>query len=519
MGAPQQIQPMPKEISALNTYWLVQYLQDKHPELDFAKLFSRVKASMPCYVENIYTGKIEAISLTHLQNPRYWFSHEFVKALHDQVEEEIPDSRLGYKIGATMYKTQPLVRTALGLSLLGVQKVAAKISSEAAKYNCTKEYHIREMKKGYVEIRIIHNPGIVISEFTMQWNAGCFASYAKMAGANEVAIDLKCIDPGPVQAGEDKQAIWDFYISYQEPHLVKRVAKALLRCLPWIRQLTENAEVIEAEHQDQILYRDRIIQERTDKLLKIQQRLIDEERRNIESKLRNISRELVSTEERERKAIAEDLHDSVTQLLALSISRVRSLAHKSDDPEEFRELQEYLEQSIAELRSLTFQISPPVLYDFGLEAALQWLVEDVNNKYGMKLIFTCLTQDALPFDREQRAVLYRVIRELVINIIKHAATPNGQIILRTEDDVFIATVEDEGVGFDANSEKSGFGLATLTDRLICLRGRVQIDSCPGEGTIVTISVPLVEISEKRSGILPETAQQLIGDSSMKVLPN
>jgi len=483
---------MPKEISALNTFWLVEYLAERHPEIDLEGLIQQLisSMSMPCHVENIYSGDAELITLSHLKNPRYWFSHQFVKSLYDLVESNVGDPRLGYKIGSAMYKSKPLVRTSLGLSLLGVHGVVGKISSEAAKYNCTKKYLPQKQDKGYVEIRIVHVPGIVISEFTMQWNAGCFASYAKLAGATDISVDLQCIDPGPVVHGEKGRAVWDFYIRYQEPPLLTRVGRALLRSLPWIRQMTEEAEAIEAEHQDQIHYRDKIIQERTEALLQIQQRLLEEERRGTENRLRTISRELVCTEERERKVIAEGLHDSVTQLLALSLKKVKSMEGSSDDLQTLGELREHLEQSLAELRSLTFQISPPVLYDFGLEAALEWLVEDVNRRHGMQLIFANLTSSALVLDREQRAALYRVVRELLINIMKHAKTVHGQVILREENGLLIVEVDDEGVGFDVESSKVGFGLSAMTDRLLCVQGTVRIDSTPGEGTFAKILVPL-----------------------------
>ena len=494
MKEPINMQIMPKEISALNTFWLVQYLQEKYPWFDMQEVLAQVTDAMPCYVENLYNGEVEALTLDHLKNPRYWFSHEFVKAIHDRVQASIEDPRLGYKIGRDMYKTQPLIRTTLGMSLLGVHRVAAKISSEASKYNRTKEYQVRKLDKGYVEIRIVHKPGIVISEFTMQWNAGCFATYGKLAGASEVVVDLKCIDAGPKTKDENRRAVWDFYIRYQEPPLVTRLAKAALRCFPWIRKLTEDAEAVEAAHQDQIFYRDRIIQERTNKLLQIQQRLISEERKSIENKLRDISRELVSTEERERKAIAEDLHDSVTQLLALSLAKVRSMQEQNLHLEELGELREHLEQSLAELRSLTFQISPPVLYDFGLEAALEWLIEDVNSRYDMQLIYTNMLENSLPFDQEQRVALYRVIRELVINILKHAETPHGQVLLRNESGGLVIDVEDEGIGFSPENATRGFGLSTLADRLICLQGKVSVDSIPGEGTFIRVSVPL-DVSE------------------------
>ncbi|MBU0946217.1 MAG: response regulator [Proteobacteria bacterium] len=266
MGNSKDRKVMAKEVSALNTYWLLQYLAEYYPSLDLQSLVSRIAQMFPCYIENLQTGRVEQVSLAHLQTPRYWFSHHFVKTLHDLVQEHIPDPRLGYKIGSTLYKTQPVLKTALGIPLLGTHGVARRVSREAAKYNRTKQYHVQQLAKGVVDIRITHDPGIVVNEFSMQWNAGCFASYARMAGATDISVDLRCIEPGPEHLDDSRRAIWDFELRYQEPGLFTRLSKAALSKVPWIKNLTERAEAVEEEHQEQILNRDNIIRERTSDL-------------------------------------------------------------------------------------------------------------------------------------------------------------------------------------------------------------------------------------------------------------
>jgi signal transduction histidine kinase/CheY-like chemotaxis protein len=290
MGINTRFEVMAKEVSALNTYWLLQYLQERHPRLDLEDLIAQISQMFPCYVENLKTGQIEQIGLDHLRNPRYWFSHRFVKALHDLIQEHIPDPRLGFKIGSTMYKTQPIIKTALGIPLLGLDRVAQRVSREAAKYNRTKQYQVQKLGKGYVEIRIIHDPGIVISEFTMQWNAGCYFSYARLSGATNITVDLHCIDSGPVSPDDKRRAIWDFVIRYKEPGLFIRLAKAVLFNLPWVKGLTERAEAVEEEHQEQILDRDNIIRQRTAALVRANETMrieIDERKRAEEALLQS----------------------------------------------------------------------------------------------------------------------------------------------------------------------------------------------------------------------------------------
>ena len=257
---------MPKEVSALNTYWLIHYLQENHPDLDLDNAIEQISQMFPCYVENLKSGQIEQVRLEHLQTPRYWFSHRFVKAFFDAIQEHIPDPRLGYKVGSTIYKTQPMLKTALGIPLLGTHGVASKVSKEAAKYNRTKQYTVKQLAKGVVDIRITHNPGIVVGEFTMQWNAGCFASYARLAGATDISVTLHCIDAGPDNPDDDRCAIWDFELRFQEPGPLVRITKAILSNVPWIKKLIERADAVENDHQEQILDRDNIINKRTSDL-------------------------------------------------------------------------------------------------------------------------------------------------------------------------------------------------------------------------------------------------------------
>lgn len=497
---------MAKEVSALNTFWLIQYLEERHPQIDLEEMIDRITSQFPCYVENLQSGRIEPVSLEHLRNPHYWFSHQFVQHIHDQLLAHFRDPRIGYIIGRSIYKTRPLVRTTLGLTLLGVHRVARKVSREAAKFNLTKEYRVTKLEKGYAEIQIVHHPGIVINEFTMQWNAGCFAAYARLAGATNVAVELECVDPGPTVAGEDRRAIWDFLITYREPPLLIRLAKAILSLLPWIRTIIVEAEANEMAHREQIINRDQIIRERTAHLLAIQERLIEEERASIGKKLRQMSMELVTTEERERRAIAEDLHDSVTQLLALGLSQIRAARRRHPDIDEFTTLQNNIEQALSDLRSLTFHISPPVLYDFGLEAALNWLVTDVNARNDMRLVFANLLPAPLNPDQQTKVALYRAVRELVINLIKHAGSRDGQVMLMEADDCLVIEVADEGNGFDpVQVYGKGLGLFSLEDRLLAVEGKIAIDTLPGEGTIVRITVPLARLRTRKEKAMVSVA--------------
>ncbi len=496
MGNHDKHRPMVKEISALNTYWVVKYIELHHPKLNIRYFLENINNDSPYFVENITTGELEKITIDHLNNSRYWFSHEFVQAFFSQITKEIPDPLLGYKIAKNIYQTQPLLLTAIGISLLGSAKVIRKVSTETAKFNRTKTYTVLEQSKGYAVIRITHNPGIIINDFTLQWNAGCFASYGTLAGATDIDIKWSCIDEGPKTPSDKAQAIWDIIVHYKEPHILARLTKAIISRLPWIREIIQRAEKIELEHQEQILYRDRIIQKNTDKLLEIQNRLIEEERGIIEKKLHDISLELITAEERERKIIAEDIHDSVTQLLAISLSKIRSALNKNKKSHLFIDLENYLNQALSELRSLTFQISPPVLYDFGLEAAIEWLITDINDRQNMDLKYLNTLREPLYVNQKYSILLYRTIRELIINIIKHADTKEGSVSLAKKHNQYVIIVQDKGKGFsEKHVSNNGFGIHSIQQRINNLQGSLEISSSPSSGTKISISLPSTGLTQ------------------------
>lgn len=213
-----------------------------------------------------------------------------------------------------------------------------------------------------------------------------------------------------------------------------------------------------------------------------------------QTQLRRMSSQLTQTEERERKAIADNLHDSVTQSLAMSIARLRSIKDPSR-PENMitiDETKKLLEDSLANIRSLTFQLSSPILYDVGLEAALQWLCEDFSKKYGVEVRFMNSIHQDLPLDDTTKITLYRVTQELMTNIVKHAQAKNAIVMSSSRDGRWIICIEDNGIGFEALSinRSDGFGLFSISERMNALGGLFQIDSSPGKGTRIRIEVPI-----------------------------
>lgn len=213
--------------------------------------------------------------------------------------------------------------------------------------------------------------------------------------------------------------------------------------------------------------------------------------------LRSLSSELVMTEERERRRIAVDLHDSIGQTLALAKIKLNALLEKeshSGFTEPILEVIEMVDQSIQQTRSLTRELSPSVLYELGLAEALEWLSEQIYIQNGLQVT---LENDlkSKKIDKDIQLFLYRSIRELLFNIVKHAKAKEAHIMLKKSGGNIRCMVRDSGIGFNVSSidqifkKGGGFGLLSIRERLNYLGGGLKIDSRRGWGTQIEMIVP------------------------------
>lgn len=207
--------------------------------------------------------------------------------------------------------------------------------------------------------------------------------------------------------------------------------------------------------------------------------------------------ELSAAEERERRNISVELHDGPGQLLTLAGLKLAALDRKALASECVLALDE-VGGLIAEvdklLRSLIFQVSPPVLYELGLVAAVRWLADEMRATYGLVVEVTDDGRLAA-LDTNFQVVLFRAVRELLINVAKHAMVGTATVHLRRHASQIEITVGDAGVGFDAlpaerKSARRGFGLGSVHERLSFLGGSFHVDSIPGDGTVAVLTAPL-----------------------------
>ena len=197
------------------------------------------------------------------------------------------------------------------------------------------------------------------------------------------------------------------------------------------------------------------------------------------------------------------LHDLVGQSLALCNIKLGSLLEQDSSAlftQELNEIRDLISQMIKEIRSLSFTISSPLLYEFGLDAAIEQLAEEMQKQYGLVINFRCNKQARSP-GNDIRVIIFRLVRELFTNILKHAQAHYVEVLMEQHKEYLKLVIEDDGVGFKVSQLHSrkrkgnGFGLFSIRERLSYIGGKVEIKSKPGKGTKITITVPLKKESK------------------------
>ena len=238
------------------------------------------------------------------------------------------------------------------------------------------------------------------------------------------------------------------------------------------------------------------------------------ERKLMEGRLRSLASQLVLAQEQERRRLAMDLHDSIGQLMVtckIKLGQLREMSTSADCKKLVEDVSRLYEQMIQETRSLTFQLSPPVLHELGFEPALKWLIEHIQKEYD---ILIDLESEKVPksMGAALGVLLFRTVQELLMNVVKHAKARHIRILLKRDDNNVYISVQDDGCGFNLASLSSstdkmcGFGFFSIRERLRYLGGKLKIKSQPGQGTEVTLIVPL-KMAEIAPLKMPEIAPE------------
>jgi PAS domain S-box-containing protein len=234
----------------------------------------------------------------------------------------------------------------------------------------------------------------------------------------------------------------------------------------------------------------------------------EEKIRTYQQQLQSLASELSLTEERERRRLATVLHDHIAQLLVVAKGKFEKIQESTlyrSLTKPLEEIRRLIEESISYTRSLVFELSPPILYDLGFEPAIEWLADHMEQHYGLVVAVEDDDQPK-PLDNEGRVLLFRAVRELLFNVLKHAQASSAKVSMHRDGDRLRIIVEDNGVGFAsdklcaASGKIEGFGLFSIRERLNYFGGGMEIDSIAGVATRVTLTLPLKPDQKNRPNL-------------------
>jgi signal transduction histidine kinase len=200
---------------------------------------------------------------------------------------------------------------------------------------------------------------------------------------------------------------------------------------------------------------------------------------------------VVAAQETERRRIARELHDETGQALTSMLLGLRATEEAKDDETRraaLASLRELATATLQDVRRLAVELRPRALDDFGLEPALERLIEAFRERSGLEAEFEARIGDRLPSEVE--TALYRIVQEALTNIAKHARATTVSVLVARKSGSVTAVIEDDGVGFSPEEPGEGLGLVGMRERVELLGGRLALESRPGAGTTVAAEVPL-----------------------------
>jgi signal transduction histidine kinase/CheY-like chemotaxis protein len=238
----------------------------------------------------------------------------------------------------------------------------------------------------------------------------------------------------------------------------------------------------------------------------LEARTTEAERANVT--LRGLAREVNKAEQRERQRIARLLHDDLQQLLVSAKMRLAMSRSAGEGTAQIEEIGNLIDAALNSSRSLTAQISPPVLHEAGLDAGLRWLCRFVEEHHKLRVDLD-LSLGSAPIDFSDRDFLFQAGRELLFNVVRHSGVRRARLRVSITGDRVRLEVSDGGKGFDrafldrAEASNDHSGLRTLRERVRLLGGTFSVQARPGKGTRVRLDLPLSEFKEETRRALPD----------------
>jgi signal transduction histidine kinase/outer membrane murein-binding lipoprotein Lpp len=227
---------------------------------------------------------------------------------------------------------------------------------------------------------------------------------------------------------------------------------------------------------------------------------------DAESQMRQLSQQVVATQEEERKKLSRELHDQVGQMLTvlrMELGRIDRLRSSGDGlvAGAVAECRQLVDNVFRTVRDLALGLRPSMLDDFGLQPALEWQVRDFGRRYGVPVALS-VHGNLDDVSEQHRTCVYRAVQEALTNCVRHARANRIEVALTYLTDALIVSVADNGVGFDPAVRAGGLGLRGIEERVRELQGTMSITSSTDVGTILTVRLPaptrLLEVAHARA---------------------
>jgi DNA-binding NarL/FixJ family response regulator/anti-sigma regulatory factor (Ser/Thr protein kinase) len=387
---------------------------------------------------------------------------------------------------------------------------AELIQRELRKAGFTFTAHWAQDKAAFLESLATFIPDLMLADYALPGFDGMAALTLARRRFGDIPVILVSGAIGEETAIETLKAGATDYVLKQG---LQRLGPVIRRALLEADQLVEKKRAEEALRQAKEQLEEKV-RERTSQLARtvdtLQQEIAQRQRaekdlqlangqlRERAVQLRALAGELTIVENRERKRMAKILHDHLQQQLASAKLQVACLGKMEGDEltTAAARIEDLLGESITVSRSLTAELSPPILHEAGLSAGLEWLARWMLDKQAFRVDLA--VEDKSELTEDVKILLFESVRELLFNVIKHAGISRATVTVQSLDENGMrVTVSDEGAGFDpcrlklAGDNGAGFGLFSIHERIGLLGGRLEIDSTPGKGSRLSLVVPYV----------------------------
>jgi signal transduction histidine kinase len=226
----------------------------------------------------------------------------------------------------------------------------------------------------------------------------------------------------------------------------------------------------------------------------------------LNKELRNLSSNLIATQDDERRRIARELHDSLGQELSaakMMVDKIISLNRSTESTKEATEISNLIDHAIQQVRSISYLLHPPLLDEIGLQSALQFYLEGFTKRSGIEVFLDVKPSSFPRLALEMETAIFRIIQEAVTNVFRHSGAREAWVTLTRDDGQIIGTVRDNGKGLtdgvlEGRPDRIGVGIGGMRQRVKEFGGELRIGNA-SPGTIVEVSVPIESLTESAQG--------------------